>query len=319
MPTNREARRKELRNRIYRLQAAEFSKCFWHEAKCEQPAIRAHSVQNARVLDLLVRDGHLVGFTRRMAPTGPQIDFGLVGRHRATTFGGLCAQHDEELFGPLDRGPFDPENPHHLFLVAYRAVHREFHAACAAGWRLQMGYQQRVALGFDSGNAPSPAGLLATDRMIRAYDTYEYKQEVDAAFDAGDYGAFVHDVLALETEPTIAVCSLFMQGIEVNGVPARIALNVLPLAPTRTVAVCSYLIRDARTGRATLDRVLDSAGMHQKYELSRRVLNFCENMVVAPAYFDRWSDRKKAVVRDYFVQTIHAEDPSFEDPDLMLF
>jgi hypothetical protein len=53
--------------------------------------------------------------------------------------------------------------------------------------------------------------------------------------------------------------------------------------------------------------------------LSRRLLNSCENFVLAPAYFDTWTPRKKDVVREYFVRTILQEDLTYEDPDLFLF
>lgn len=70
---------------------------------CEAQAIRSHSVQNSRVLDLLVRDGHVKALGKRIDKmTGPVIQFEDVGRNEATTFTGFCAEHDAKIFAAIE-------------------------------------------------------------------------------------------------------------------------------------------------------------------------------------------------------------------------
>src|SRR2546422_5934076 len=154
-----DADRKKLLNQLFKIDSWQYSKCLADPGTpCPLPAIRAHSVQNARSLDLLARDGHVVALTRRLDATkGPVIEFGEVGRNLATTFAGLCAHHDQTIFAPLDRLAFDPTNQEHLFLAGYRAVIREFYATCAAASKVQTAYLERVAAGGRPPGAASPA------------------------------------------------------------------------------------------------------------------------------------------------------------------
>src|SRR5207244_4415278 len=86
---------------FFKLMNWQYGKCLAVPPHCSRPPIRAHSVQNAQVLDLLASDGHVTGITRRInSEGGPVIEFGDVGRNFATTFAGLCAEHDRATFAP---------------------------------------------------------------------------------------------------------------------------------------------------------------------------------------------------------------------------
>jgi hypothetical protein len=102
-------------------------------------------------------------------------------------------------------------------------------------------------------------------------------------------------------------------------VEVRVHLNVLPLSRCLTVAIFSYVPSDAGTARAFLSRVLSSVGAHQRYELSRLVLDSCENFVLNPDYVDSWTEDKRRAVGDYFTKTLVVSDLEHESPDLYLF
>lgn len=317
-----EDKRRDLLSTMFELSAAEFSRCFAPPKLCGNPAIRAHSVQNAQALDLLAINGHVVAPSRRLfADKPPEIRFALIGRKKATTFAGLCSEHDQTIFAPIDTTQCDPSNPEHLFLIAYRSAFREVHASCAAGWMLQMGYQRRVELGLDSPDVSSDAGLLATRQLILAHEMFKHKLTFDDAYLQKDYGAIEHDVIEMQlSRPAIGASSLFTiddapRGDEV----ARACINIMPLSTSRTVAVLSYTTADAPIARAALDRILSTAGHHRLYELSKRLLNSCENFVISPDHYDTWSERKRTVIKDYFVQTLIKDHLGHDDPDLYLF
>ncbi len=315
-------KRKDLLASIFRLSAAEFSRCFAPPTLCDQPAIRAHSVQNAQALDLLVTNGHVTALSKRLAADQPpEITFALVGRNKATTFAGLCSRHDQAIFAPIDTTAVSPTNPEHLFLAAYRAAFREVHASCAAGWMLQMGYQKRVELGFDPADGPSDAGLLATRQLILAHETFNYKLSFDEAFLRRDYSALEHDVIEIELpRPAIGASCLFsLDDAPRDDDVARACLSIMPLTSTRTIAVLSYTKADAAIARTALDRILNASGHHQLYELSKRLLNSCENFVIAPVHFDTWPASKRTAIRNYYVQTLLKDYLGHDDPDLYLF
>jgi hypothetical protein len=289
---------------------------------CAEKAIRAHSVQNSRALELLAREHHVKGITKRVDGLRPVLAFGDVGRNHATTFEGFCAQHDREMFQPIDQRPISGSDGEQLFLLAYRAVARELHTAMEAMIKIQSMYQKRVEVGLDPKGVPSDAGLFAVDRMSLAYETHVYKLEFDDAYLAKQFDRVIHDVVELEHDrPTIGVCSLFrIDGVQSReGEPIWTSLNIVPLTTKASLAVFTYLKEGAPFARAGLNAIINSSGPYQRYLLSKLILNSCENFVVAPDHFDTWSEQKRAAILGYFTDTLWSNDLAVEDEQLYLF
>jgi hypothetical protein len=315
-------RRQELQSLFFARFGRQMGRCLVPGMSCTATAIRAHSVQNSRVLDLLVRDGHVKAPKIRIdRVAGPLISFEDVGRNQATTFAGFCSEHDSNIFKAIDNNAFQPTNPEHLFLTAYRAVARELHAQMDGAIKIQAAYNKRVELGIDTGDEPTEAGMVAVEHMMKSYHTYVYKSFFDEALISKKYDAVSHEIVTLRhAEPTIAVCSLLsLDGLYRNDDWIRVALNVLPLNMSESVAAFSYLPRDADLVRSGLNRILTSEGQYQKYLLSKLVLNNCENFVVSPSYYDQWSAEKTKTITNYFVETLVAGKLEVENQNLYLF
>ena len=304
-----------------KLMNARYSRCLGPDIFCNKPAIRAHSIQNSRILELIAVDGHVIVLQSRITKDGPAVSLRTVGRNTASTFTGLCADHDQEIFRPIDTAPIDLEDQEHLFLVTYRAAYREFHACLQTAMRLQTAYLQRVDSGLDPPSTPTPAGLLATHRIAVAHEMFGWKVALDEARVQRDFGLVAHDVIRLERQPpTIAACSLYsvdhLMGVDST---LRIHLNVLPLSRIESAVVFSYAATDADLARAHLDRVLGSRGAHQKYELSRVVLENCENFVLNPEYVAAWDEQKLRIVEATAADVMPTGDSHAESADLYLF
>jgi hypothetical protein len=307
---------------LLRMDKAGFSRCLEPSLRCSDRAIRAHSVQNARSLDRLVRNGHVVTFRRSVTlDDGPKIELASIGRNQATTFTGLCARHDDLLFAPIEKNELKIVEEEHRFLLAYRAAFRELHATMEGAIKLQGGYLERVRRGLDPSDSPSPAGMAAVQRMVVSWETYRYKSLLDLAYAKRDFSILSHDLIELDVaRPTVAACALFsVDDVHVRDDILRIHLNVLPMESSKTVAMFSYLQSDASHARAFLDRILRSDGPYQKYEISRLILNSCENFVLCPDYVDTWPAEKKNAVTTYFIHTLMKNDLAYESPSLYLF
>ena len=318
-----EEKRKEMWASLFKTLKGEFNRCLEFSMTCENKAIRAHSIQNSRILDNLVANGHvtMLKLLRIDKDKGPQVDYALVGRNNATTFSGLCSKHDNTVFKPIDDEPIDLENKEHLFLLSYRAVHRELHATMNAAATIQSSYKKRIELGIDPKDVPSEAGMIAVQKMMISWETYRYKADFDMAYQEKNFEKISHNTFVFELErPTIAVCALFsVDNHTANDDTLRIALNILPISKTKTYIVISYRKSDSNHAQAALDRVLISNGFHQRYELSKFVLNNCENFVMSPRYVDSWSDEKKKAIKKYFIDTLLEGDMEFQSPELYLF
>jgi hypothetical protein len=118
----------------------------------------------------------------------------------------------------------------------------------------------------------------------------------------------------------VAACALFsVDEVQRDDEVVRVCLTILPLAPTRTIALFSYLPADAGRARLALDRVLRGSGEFQKYEISRRLISRCENFILAPSFVAAWSDDRRRAVIDAFQRTIGTNALAADNSVLILF
>ncbi len=104
------------------------SECLEKNQECTPGVIKSHSIQNRRVLELLVDAGHV----HMIQPSSSGVRFEKVGRNKATTFTGYCGFHDNSIFAPIDFGDdriFDIENNAQLSLLTLRAIAKEYWAS----------------------------------------------------------------------------------------------------------------------------------------------------------------------------------------------
>jgi hypothetical protein len=288
---------------------------------CENKAIRAHSIQNSGVIDLLAIDGHVIAPKLVVSSAGPEVKFLPVGRNNASTFTGLCGNHDAAIFRPLDTHDFDLTDKQQLFLLAYRSVTRELHAVMEGAAKIQSAYVWRVEQGIDSGDELSPVGMKATDHLINAFETYQYRSSYfDRSLISERYTDINHDIIVLQQHPTIAVSSLFSFGsLRRDNELVRCVLNVVPTSADTTIVVFSYVNDDTHLVRQALDRILSSSGDFQKYEISKLIINRIENFLLSPAYFGSWNQVKMNRILSAFIATVMGDKETQDDPDLMLF
>lgn len=71
-----------------------------------------------------------------------------MGRNNATTFTGLCADHDADLFRPIDTNEIDLSSDEHLFLLSYRAVLKEAYMTRKSAIDTQLTYQRGIEGGL---------------------------------------------------------------------------------------------------------------------------------------------------------------------------
>jgi len=289
---------------------------------CKNTAIKAHSVQNSKILENLIDNGHVCTFTHKLIQNSfPKIEFGLLGRNEATTFTGLCSTHDNELFSTIDKDRIDLKNNEHLFLLAYRTIYKGLYATMDAAFKIQIAYLQKIDLGIDPGDKQTIACELATSRLMISHQTWLYKTQFDNILLNRYYDLICHDTFIINLkEPTIAVSSLFtIDKFLVDNYILRIVLNVLPVSKTKTYIIFSYLKQHATAAQAVLDKILNSTDSYQLYEISRLILNHCENFVLSPTYVKSWSSSKKDTITKFFKDTIFEGNYDFHSPELYLF
>lgn len=301
--------------------ASSLELCLCPGDKCFSNAIRAHSVQNQCVLDVLCQNGHVVmpklDLTFDKPPT---VIFRKVGRNNATTFTGLCATHDHALFQPIESYPVDMKSAHHLFLLAYRAVLKETHAARKAAIDLQLSYQKAVEKDLFPLNEPSPPGMLAVELMMAAYLVEEVKGQMGEAFLSRNWQRVCHEVTELDVGPSVAVNSMFSTGIysEKTDGAAFITLNVFPRSGKTTV-IFSYLEEHRSQALEAYGNIWSASGYYKQYLLSKLILMKCENLVIAPNLHGAFSKKQKEIITHFYERNVCGHTYDVDDPRLYLF
>ena len=187
------------------------------------------------------------------------------------------------------------------------------HLKCKAATSTEFGQR------WDNPSLPSEAGLLATHRMAAAYETYLYKNELDAALLEGRFDAFQHHVVRIDVaRPTVATCAYYsVDDVFVKDEMLVLHLNVLPVSETQTVAVFSYVPRLGRMARRHLRPMLRKDGSHRQHDLSRLLIEHCGNLVLPSDYVDSWDMAKReAIVRDFMstaLRPLETYDSSYFD------
>jgi hypothetical protein len=263
-------------------------------------------------MGLLQRDGHVKSLWPQIGRDDSlSVTWRDDGRNFATTFEGFCSAHDTSLFLPIDTRPLNPSDQEQLFLYAYRAVARELHESMEAALKVQSLYQQRIEAGIDKGDEPEIAGMLAVEKIHIAHSVFVYKCDLDLALGNSQFDILLHEVMTLaDQSPAIAVSAFFDLDTSQNGQrPPFVSLNIVPISTTETIAIFSYVEKDAAAVRDYIREVVEADREYQKYLLSRMVLTHAENFVVSPLLWDTWSLEKRETIREFFLATLRLSSP----------
>lgn len=299
-----------------------YTKCLDPTLTCGNDAIRAHSVQNANALSLIAEDNHVYELKMRITLGEPVCAFQKVGRNNASTFTGMCGQHDTEIFRPIDTKPLATDDPEQLFLIAYRSVTRELHVVLEGAMRIQSAFLNRVAQGEASSTEPSSADAQAIGHFLKAWSVWKYRYKFfDKALVEGRFGNIKHSIFKIEDEqPILAASSFFSVDQKRWGRPfAAVIVNVVPTSSTETVVIFSYADEHSGKARRYVAPIMLAKAQRQKYELSYLILNRAENFFVSPRAIDCWPDEKRKHIETSFYSTVVPGVTLDRVPELMLF
>jgi hypothetical protein len=251
------------------------------------------------------------------------MEFAKIGRNDASTFTGLCAKHDAELFKAIDTGPLDVDNCEHRRQLAYRSVMREMHTDLANGERAWAMHEE-ICRGqqADPNEAVTEASLLFIAHYKKAHEVYRYRREhFDKPAEEGKAADLRHLVIEMDNQrPVLAASALFSTGFTKEGDIIGPTLNIVPLNEKKTVAVISYPAEQEAAVKAALAKIFGADEKTLKYELAKLVIQRVENFVLSPAHYDTWSGDKRArVLREFEASLAEPKDiPDHADLNIFL-
>lgn len=305
--------------RLMDLRKQGYDRCMHLGFDCKNDAIRPHSIQNSGVLDLLQRDNHVIVPKPKIDfSKPPSFEFGPVGRNKALTFTGLCADHDTELFKLADTLPLDTSNKKQLEQHAYRTAMKELHTCIEEGARFFALDADNVQKGLTKpgeGGAAQMAIIFAD----KSWRVFRFRtQNFDTPSLEGKDPLIEHRVIVLEGQkPSVAVSSFFGMGNEPNGDIIGGMLSVIPEAD-KTVAILSYATSQKDAVVKAVPDLFDE-NADKKKALSRTILQRVENFTLSPAFYDSWTEEKKKKVVAYFNESLLTGKAPPEGVNMSLF
>lgn len=280
---------------------SKYKKCCFPGEICSASPIRAHSIQRKQTLDQISQNGHIIGITPKvsLSPNEIPLEFKKIGINKATTFLGLCSEHDQMVFRPIDTNIINLEDLEHLFLLAYRSVLHTAHAKNQEGYRSQIHYVS---------DEPTEKGLIACQYQLQAWHFYcWYKMFFDEIYLNRDFDKLTHTILKIGTTiPSIAVSSVLpLCEYPLEFERAKIAaFNVFP-HENETYAVFSYFHADRALFLGKYGKLENESFKNKQSGISKLILEECENFALSPKYFHGLSREQKSEIMNYvFLSTI---------------
>jgi hypothetical protein len=112
---------------------------------CNRLAISSHSQQKEGQLRAIAKDDLVYAFKskavfhmKQLIAEEPWSPLMRIGIAEASTFWGYCADHDRDLFAPIERKPLVPDDPEQASLLFLRAISFEYAAKRKAFIQLRM-------------------------------------------------------------------------------------------------------------------------------------------------------------------------------------
>ena len=291
---------------------------------CGGQIVKAHTVQKSGGLEAIARDSHVYSLITTMPDlekNGGKLVPRLVGIGQASVFPGFCAEHDRDLFLPIE-GKNCTIGPAEALLFTYRAAYFEAYfkraqlAASDVFFRLDEGSPieehemvQNMARNFQHSARSSEARTRAR------------KEAYDARLAAQDFTGFAYSWTRFDKLLPIACCGAFLPDNDLDGTPLQrlahgsdpfeqVTLNVTSFAG-QSVIIFGWTGAD--TGPAArfvqsfdaLDDDLKAAAA------TRLALEYLENSYITPDWWEALSGAdKRGLIRHDAVRNVYQRPPA---------
>ncbi len=261
------------------------------QSECEgKIGMKAHSIQNTRIVKKLSKDNHIYTIVTKPTNFGPE--FKLVGRNEATTFTGFCNKHDVDVFAPIEKENFYKGTDEQHFLYAYRAFARSYHKKLEETKGLSLSHE---ALSGNTDFSDNKKALTETDFKI-------YKNKFDTAILNKTYDILETIYIKLNKEVKFAVNSYLQlkdyKNILINDFknftkPLKpLMLNIFP-ETNESIILISCFKEDYENYKTFFEDIKKANSSELFLTLNNLIPKYCENIIVAPDFFKKWSEDAK--------------------------
>jgi len=264
------------------------------KSDCSQGIIRAHSIQNNKILSRLSENGEImtVSFEDENQSV---LNFNLSakGRKTATTFFGFCSKHDSKTFSPIENFSYNCSEQQN-FLFTYRAFAYEYHKKLEQIKLFQFLVSKKPSILKDENYVGYYRGMQFALKDAQFYYEKFSKALKELRFDHVQTVSF-----SIDNYHEFAVCSGFNLEFDLNGkqinVPnaksrsaKQIYLNVFP-EDGKTHVLLSCLKHDSSTFHPVFEQFKSLDSQERLNYLNNLIPMYSENVVLAPRLWQSWN------------------------------
>lgn len=284
-------------------------RCLHYQAgrRCSR-AIDAHSIQKKGALAPIADNGHVYVMSsnfddvrrHRGAPS-----YTKQGIQKVSTFRGFCAEHDVQLFHPIDTSPLIPTEQQAL-LYAYRSLCKETFVK-ENGLRL---LEKQASVG---GQQPAVVQLLDQVRRGTAFglkNLLRHKAAYERSLESESYTEVKYVAFCSSQEPTLAFSGLFYPDFDFMGErlqnlgdralkPHLVTFSFAPLESGWAVLFAWHSDSSETCvpfmGSLANRIHADTAALGD--HLFRLVVSCCENIAIAPRWWERLPEDSRLAIQ----------------------
>jgi hypothetical protein len=292
--------------------------CFAIDNNCSDNIVKAHSIQNNRILTRIAHNGDVIQLKEHIGDQGFGIAPRLVGRRVASVATNFCGMHDTNIFLPIEQRDYATGDLEQEFLFAYRAFAREYHV------KLEQTDMFRAALNkFDAPETKDMfnTALLGSEVTLREMEANRIR--LNQARSNSDFRQ-IHTYRAeLRTPCPIAVSSCFAPELDLDGNVVNslgslntslkhLMLTVFPQA-SKTHVLISCFRTDKNDLAFVPKQILSRTKEEQQIIISNMILAYVENLFISPAWWESKPKATQEAISKIFCETVTSENMIFEN------
>jgi len=261
--------------------------------ECSEKIVRAHSIQNNRILTKLAVDGHVISLKQDVLffHSGQK-----TGRKVASTFTGFCKHHDLVTFRDIENRAFERE-PKQLFLFAYRAFALEFHRKIEQLQVFQTQFEIMPSMAHNKNQMTYYRSL-----QMGLNDNDQTKTLLDQGLMDERYDILNHVVWEIPFEIEFATSTAFglhydINGRQINNYLAKdrirnLFVSIFP-AEKRSFCLFSWLKDDDPVYSSFGRQFMKLSESDRKKYINNLLPLMTENIVLSPRLWEGWGQDKQ--------------------------
>ena len=267
-----------------------------NKKECSSKIIKAHAIQNNRILNKIAVDGMLItldGMEFNMFQT-----FDKKGRGVATTFTGFCQYHDKFLFQEIEDKDFIGTQKQ-IFLMTYRTLAWHFHKKQEEAYSACIQIEKMFVKGYDLLKSEDCSYYInklkigLNDNLIekKMFDKYLIEEEYDAInYSIWEIPYGVNFAISMMNELEYDVFGNKINDLESEEPLKNIYLNIFP-SGEKSYCIWSWLKKYDEYYIEFAKQFASLEELDRKNYLNNNIPRWSDSVVISPRLWKKWGEQ----------------------------